>query len=70
MKNGMPIEGAPQTGGTLNEAIEPDALDDAWIDEVLGRQTGGEGSADTPETHSSSKPEQNSGPENLLPDGF
>ena len=69
-ENGMPIEGTPQTGGTLNEAIEPDALDDAWIDEVLGRQTGGEGGADTPETHSSSKPEQNSGPENLLPDGF
>jgi len=66
----MPIEGPPLTGDTLNEAIKPDALDDAWIDEVLGRQSGGEGNADTSDSHSSPKPTQNSGPENLLPDGF
>jgi penicillin-binding protein 1A len=38
-ENGMPIEGAPDTGGEagLPDAIEPEQLDEAFIDKAIGR---------------------------------
>jgi penicillin-binding protein 1A len=48
-ENGMPIEGAPQgdAGGVPQEMTEPEQLDEAWIDEALGR-SGDAGDPDQP----------------------
>jgi penicillin-binding protein 1A len=48
-ENGMPIEGPPQgdAGGIPQEMTEPEQLDEAWIDEALGR-SGEAGSPDEP----------------------
>ncbi len=37
-ENGMPIEGEPDIEGGIGPAIEPETLDQDWLDRALGRQ--------------------------------
>jgi len=36
-ENGMPLEGLPELGEGALEGIEPELLDEGWLDKVLGR---------------------------------
>jgi penicillin-binding protein 1A len=41
-ENGMPIEGLPgDAGGIPSDLTEPEPLDEAWIDQALGRSKNG-----------------------------
>jgi penicillin-binding protein 1A len=64
-ENGNPIQSPDETGATgVEEPALPDPTEqDAYIDEVLGRQKGGQGKQ-------GSKEGQNDAPENLLPEDF
>lgn len=69
-ENGQPIEGTPEVSPDhIDDAIRSNQADDAWVDEILGRQSGGgkKGGED-----SGGKPKQGEEgqPENLLPEGF
>lgn len=60
-ENGMPIEGAPGDAGDIpSEMTEPEPLDEAWINQALGR-SGKEEGADTP------KPPQRNGGSKTAP---
>lgn len=58
-ENGMPIEDMPpgEAGGVPKEMTEPEALDEAWIDQALGRSgEGGDGADQTPSASRNSGP--------------
>ena len=59
-ENGMPIEGMPgDAGGIPPEMMEPEPLDEAWIDEALGRSGRDGENRDQP-------PARNSGPKTVV----
>ncbi|MFD1767881.1 transglycosylase domain-containing protein [Sphingorhabdus buctiana] len=59
-ENGMPIEGMPgDAGGIPPEMMEPEPLDEAWIDEALGRSGRDGENRDQP-------PARNSGPKTVI----
>jgi hypothetical protein len=41
-ENGDPVQGDPQAdpGFSPDEAVEPDAVDEAWVDRAMGRSNG------------------------------
>jgi len=59
-ENGMPIEGMPgDAGGIPPEMMEPEPLDEAWIDEALGRSGRDGENRDQP-------PPRNTGPKTVV----
>ncbi|HMT41062.1 MAG TPA: PBP1A family penicillin-binding protein [Sphingorhabdus sp.] len=64
-ENGMPIEGEPvgDAGGIPPELTEPEALDEAWIDQALGRGGDEEGAAQPPPTPRNTGPKTVTAPD-------
>jgi penicillin-binding protein 1A len=60
-ENGNPIEGPPtgDAGSVPEEAIEPESVDEQWVDQALGR-SGERGDASDGE-----QPERNNGPKTV-----
>ncbi|MFC4293369.1 transglycosylase domain-containing protein [Sphingorhabdus arenilitoris] len=72
-ENGLPIEGVPEVDpNQVDEAIRSNQADDAWVDEILGRQSGGGNKGGNKGNGEGAKPKQGDEgpPENLLPEGF
>ena len=50
-ENGQPIEGEqlPEPVPSVDEAIEPDSVDEQWVDRAMGRSKAGQGEEADPE---------------------
>lgn len=69
-ENGLPIEGGGKADPAAGDPLRPDPAQDEWVNDILGRQPSGRERRGAAPKRDEARPEENAGPENLLPEGF